>query len=184
MRKYAMFALIAFLPPLLSAARLTLRDGSVINGQFISGSSNELIFQDDNGVRRRFNLNQVRGLDFDNINTPLTDRRDSTYSDQRGGIVDRGADRNTADRSDRRDSRDWTVLPVGTSISVRTDEGIDGQNAAEGRTFQASIVQDVLDSTGKVVVPRGSPATLIVRRMSEGGTLTSGGYVLDLESVR
>lgn len=181
MRKYAMIALIAFLPPLLSAARLTLRDGSVVYGQFISGSSQEIVFQDDNGVRRRFNLNQLRGIDFDNVNTSLNDRRDSTYSDRREGIIDR----NTASRNeDRRPGRDWTVLPAGTSLSVRTDERIDGQNAAEGHTFQASIVQDVLDSTGNVVIPRGSPATLIVRRMSEGGTLTSGSYVLDLESVR
>jgi hypothetical protein len=45
-------------------------------------------------------------------------------------------------------------------------------------------VQDILDSTGNVVIPRGSPATLIVRRASEGGTLTSGSYLLDLDSIR
>lgn len=180
-----MIALIAFLPPLLSAARLTLRDGSVIYGQFISGTSNDLVFQDDNGVRRRFNLNQIRGIDFDNVNNSLNrenrDMRESTYSDRREGI----AGDNSANRTDdRRTGGDWAVLPTGASISVRTDENIDQQNAAEGRTFPASIVQDVMDSTGNVVIPRGSQATLIVRRMSEGGTLTSGGYVLDLESVR
>jgi hypothetical protein len=76
------------------------------------------------------------------------------------------------------------VLPAGSSLSVRTDESIDERNAAEGRTFGASIVEDVTDGSGRVVIPRGSPATLIVRRISEGGTLSSGNFVLDLESVR
>jgi hypothetical protein len=163
-----MLALIALLPSALFAARVTLRDGSVIYGQFISGTSREIIFQDDNGVRRRFNLNQLRGIDFDNV-TSLPDRNNN----------------NTANRTDNtRLPNDWAVLPAGSSISVRTDEGINSDNASEGRTFSASIVQDVVDSAGTVVIPRGSPATLVVRRVNEGGTLSSGSYVLDLESIR
>jgi hypothetical protein len=173
MRKYAMLALIAFLPPVLSAARLTLRDGSVIYGQFISGTSQNVIFQDDNGVRRRFNLNQVQGIDFSNVTNSL--RRENTYN----------GNTNTAYRTDdRRNGNDWAILPAGTSLSVRSDETIDERNAGEGRTFSATIVQDVMDSSGRVVVPRGSPATLIVRRVSEGGTLSSGNFVLDLDSVQ
>src|SRR5215208_2620208 len=130
MRKFAMLALIAFLPSVLSAARLTLRDGSVIYGQFISGTTQDLVFQDDNGVRRRFNLNQVQGIDFSNVNSSLN--RDNTYSDQRSGVV---GNNNTAYRTDdRRNGSDWAVLPAGTSISVRTDETIDERNSAEGRT--------------------------------------------------
>ena len=71
MRKYAMLALLACLPAALFAARLTLRDGSVIYGQFVSGTTQTIVFQDDNGVRRRFNLNQVQGIDFSNINSSL-----------------------------------------------------------------------------------------------------------------
>jgi hypothetical protein len=179
MRKFAMLALIACLPAALSAARLTLRDGSVIYGQFVSGTTETVVFQDDNGVRRRFNLNQVQGIDFGNVNNSLN--RESTYSGQRPGVIDN----NSANRmDDRRAGPDWAVLPTGTSLSVRTDESIDERNASEGRTFGASIVEDVSDGSGRVVIPRGSPATLIVRRVSEGGTLSSGNFMLDLESVR
>lgn len=175
MRKFAMLALIALLPAALSAARLTLRDGSVIYGQFVSGNTQDVVFQDDNGVRRRFNLNQIRGIDFENVNTSL----------DRNNTVNNTVDNNTADRIDnRRRGNNWATLPAGTSLSVRTDEAIDERNAGDGRTFSASIVQDVMDTTGKVVVPRGSQATLVVRRVSEGGTLTSGNFVLDLESIR
>jgi hypothetical protein len=174
-----MLALLACLPAALFAARLTLRDGSVIYGQFVSGTTDTIVFQDDNGVRRRFNLNQVQGIDFGNINSSLN--RDNTYSDQRSGVIDnRSADRVV----DRRSGNDWAVLPAGSSISVRTDESIDERNTSAGRTFGASIVEDVTDGSGRVVIARGSPATLIVRSVSEGGTLSSGNFVLDLDSVQ
>jgi hypothetical protein len=167
MRKFAALTILALLPPFLSAARLVLRDGTIVYGQFVSGSPQNIVFQDDGGIRRRFDLNQVQTIDFT----------------ERVATLDRGA--NSANRvEERRYQHDWTVLPAGTSISVRTDEDIDSRNAAEGRTFSAGIVQDVLDTNGSVVIPRGSRATLIVRRVSEGGTLTSGSYILDLESIR
>jgi len=197
MRKYAILALLAIMP--LSAARLTLRDGTVLYGEFVSGTSQNIVFRDDNGVQRRFNVNQVQNIDFAGINTAAgryndnnrnndnrlnsdinNDRRDNSYQ-QRAG--DYNNNNNTANRNDNRRGSEWTVLPTGTSISVRTDQDISPQNAVDGRSFQASIVQDITDSTGNVVVPRGSPATLVVRRMTEGGTLSSGSYVLDLESV-
>ncbi len=206
MRKYAMLALLAILPPVLSAARLTLRDGTVVYGQFVSGTSQSIIFQDDNGVRRRFDVNQLQGIDFGSVNAPVgrynerdnynrenynrenppaypDERRNGDYYQQRAGAYDNG--NNSAYRNENsRYQNDWTVLPPGTSLSVRTDQDINSQNAAEGRAFPASIVQDVRDTNGNVVIPRGSPATLVVRRVTEGGTLSSGNYILDLEAVR
>jgi hypothetical protein len=164
MRKFAMMAMLALLPPFLSAARLVMRDGSIVHGRFVSGTAQEIIFQDDSGARRRFPLNQVQTIDF--------------------GEPAAAADRDGYGSGDRPYAHDWTVLPPGTSISVRTDETIDSNNAADGRTFPASIVQDILDANGNVVIPRGSRATLVVRRVNEGGTLTSGSYLLDLDSVR
>jgi hypothetical protein len=189
MRKYAAWAMLALLPPVLSAAQLTMRDGTVIYGQFISGTSQNIVFQDDNGVRRRFDLNQIQGIRFDNVTTTAgrnDDRRDNYY-DQRQNEQRQGnynpppaSPNNTAYRN----ANDWATLPPGTSFSVRTDQDINSQNAAEGDTFPASIVQDIVDNTGNVVIPRGSQATLIVRRITEGGTLSNGSFVLDLDSVR
>jgi len=184
MRKYAAIAFLALLPPFLSAAQLTLRNGTVLYGQFISGTSQNIIFQDDNGVRRRFDLNQIQGIRFDNVTTSANpndtyrdnNRRD-TYYDQRAN----NGNNNTANRDNR--GSDWAVLPVGTSISVRNDQSINSENATEGRTFPASIMEDVIGENGNVVIPRGSPAMLVVRRVNEGGTLSSGNFVLDLDSV-
>jgi hypothetical protein len=197
MRKYAALALLALLPPVLSAAQLTLRDGTVIYGQFISGTTQTIVFQDDNGVRRRFNLNQIQGLNFDNVSTtansgnhrndaPAADqRRDDRYYDQRTGAYNNNPGyNNTNNNTAYRSGGDWATLPAGTAISVRSDQDINSQNAAEGQTFPASIMEDVRDGTGNVVIPRGLPASLVVRRMTEGGTLSSGNFVLDLDSVR
>jgi len=195
MRKYAAMAVLALLPPVLAAAQLTLRDGTVLYGQFISGTSQNITFQDDNGVRRRFDLNQIQGIRFDNVTTTVNNQgrrddtyRDNSYYDQRTGGQNNNNNypvnnNNTANRSGNRGA-DWATLPPGTSISVRNDQDINSQNAAEGRTFPASIMQDILDANGNVVIPRGSQAMLIVRRVTEGGTLSSGNFVLDLDSVQ
>src|SRR5437764_15413066 len=67
MRKYAILALLAIVPAF--AARLTLRDGTVVYGEFVSGTSQNIIFRDDNGVQRRFNVNQIQGIDFGSVTT-------------------------------------------------------------------------------------------------------------------
>jgi hypothetical protein len=206
MRKYAILALLAILP--VFGARLTLRDGTVMYGQFVSGTSENIVFRDDNGVQRRFNVNQIQGIDFSGVNAPAgrygdnnryNDNNNRSNDDIRSNNSDRSSndsrgsdsygqrrvgDADSAYPNDTRHPGDWSILPVGTSISVRADQEINSQNAAEGRTYPASIMQDVTDSSGNIVIPRGTPATLIVRRMTEGGTLSSGSYVLDLDSVQ
>src|SRR5436853_680098 len=67
MRKYAILALLAIVPAF--AARLTLRDGTVVYGQFVSGTAQNIVFRDDNGVQRRFNVNQIQGIDFESVST-------------------------------------------------------------------------------------------------------------------
>jgi hypothetical protein len=159
MRKYALLALFALHPPFLSAARLTLRDGSVINGQFINGTLQMIIFQDDNGVRRRFDLKQVQTIDF-------------------------GKSSQQANREDPRARNDWAVVPAGGFVTIRAESDIVPNPASAGGLWPAVIVQDVVDEAGNVVIPRGTAAALAVRCVADGTTYTSASYVLDLDSVR
>jgi len=116
------------------------------------------VFQDHNGVRVQF---------------PSEPGAEHGLTE---GVATLGRDGNSAiEMDERRYQHDWTVLPAGTSISVRTED-IDSRNAAEGRTFPAAIVQDVLDANGSAVIPRGSGATLVGRRATEVGTLTGASY--------
>jgi hypothetical protein len=69
------------------------------------------------------------------------------------------------------------TVPVGTSISVRTNEPIDIRDTADGRIYMGVVSQDVLDRDGNVAIARGSNAELIVRNVGEHD------LALDLESI-
>jgi hypothetical protein len=184
MRKFILLAVLTIFPLGLFAARLTLRDGTVVYGQFISGTSQNIIFQDDTGARRRFDLDRIQTIDFNSVNPRAgAYPRDPNYP--RPDDRPPGYESNTANRPDeRRPDSDWATLPRGTELSVRTDESINSQSAAEGRTYPATIVQDIADERGNLVIPRGSEAQLIVRQINEGGTLSNGNFALDLDSIR
>jgi hypothetical protein len=179
-----------------------LRDGSVIYGQFVNGTSQNIVFQDENGAQRRFRLNEVQSIDFGAANSRdsgsyreqsdsyNSGRSDSSYRDQYGQSKNNPYNQynnpNTAYREDQRQQQNgnrFATLPAGTLLSVRTDANINSANAREGETFPATVSQDVMDANGRMVIPHGSDATLIIRRVNEGGTLSNGSFVLDLDSV-
>lgn len=68
-------------------------------------------------------------------------------------------------------------VPAGTEIAVRTNDSIDAKHPSDSRIYSAVVDRDVLDSSGRVVIPRGSNAELILRDASDRE------IVLDLESV-
>jgi hypothetical protein len=179
MRKLALLAILAIVPSGLSAARLILRDGSVVEGRFLSGSTDHIVFQDSQGVRRTFNTTQIQTLDFEDRVSPAVS---PSYSNDRQENLSRGGADRINDINPNR-GRAWTTLQAGTQISVRTDETIDAETSTEGRTYPASIQADVMDTAGILVIPRGSRANLVVRRINEGGTVTSGNLMLDLDSI-
>ncbi len=69
------------------------------------------------------------------------------------------------------------TLPPGTQLQVRTNEGINTKRAEEGRIYTAVIDRDVRDPDGRVIIPRGSNAELIVRDVNRGE------LALDLDSI-
>jgi len=69
------------------------------------------------------------------------------------------------------------LVPKDTDIKVRTDTAIPAKPKANAR-YTASVSKDVADSTGTVIIPRGSRATLVAVPSSDGKDTT-----LDLRSV-
>ena len=69
------------------------------------------------------------------------------------------------------------VLPNGTDIKVRTDTAIPAKPAANAR-YGATVSEDIKDSSGAVVIPRNSRASLVAVPNSDGKDVT-----LDLRSV-
>jgi hypothetical protein len=75
-------------------------------------------------------------------------------------------------------------LPVGSQVSVRTNESIDSASASEGQTFDAQVTRDAKDAAGDIVIPRGSQARIVIRSASKGGRFRGAAdLVLDLDSV-
>ena len=76
-------------------------------------------------------------------------------------------------------AQDWTALSrleSGTSIQVRTTEQVKSE-AIDGRVYTATIESDVRDTQGRLAIPAGSTAELVVRRADDNE------MVLDLDSV-
>ena len=96
-------------------------------------------------------------------------------SDESPAVGTRGAENNYGDTK---------VLPEGTQISIRTNENIDSKTAQVDQTFSAEVAEDVLGSNGQVVIPKRSPATLILRNVKAGGTTGTPELALDLKTIR
>jgi hypothetical protein len=80
-------------------------------------------------------------------------------------------------------ARGSVTVPTGTEIAVRTNEAIDSQNASEGQTYSAVVLQDVKGSAGETLIPKDSDAQLIIRKAASGGTTGSSELTLDLYSI-
>jgi hypothetical protein len=70
-----------------------------------------------------------------------------------------------------------SVLPAGTDIKVRTDDPIPSKPAPDA-TFNATVSNDVVNSSGAMVIPRGSRAELVAIPKENSSDTT-----LDLRSV-
>lgn len=71
----------------------------------------------------------------------------------------------------------YMTLPAGTQIAVRTNENVNSRDSGQSRSYSAQVDQDVVDPNGNLMVPRGSDAQLIVRRMNDNS------LALDLQSI-
>src|SRR6266545_3903106 len=75
------------------------------------------------------------------------------------------------------------LIPAGTIIEVRTNEAINEESAAEGRTYSAELVRDIVGNGGRVLAPCGSPAKLVVLEVHEGGKIAGDRVQLGLQSI-
>ena len=76
-----------------------------------------------------------------------------------------------------------TSLPAGTAIQVTIDQSISSKNAKLGQSVVATVSQDVT-ANGKVVIPKGSHAKLVVSSVQASGRLSTPAKLwLRLKSV-
>ncbi len=83
------------------------------------------------------------------------------------------------------------VVPAGTWLVIRANDGVNTQRAFRGTIYDASVAEDVLDQNGSILIPKESPVELVVRSLSylgPGGVgmteLTLGVHGVTVNGVR
>lgn len=68
-------------------------------------------------------------------------------------------------------------ISAGTRIQVRTDDAIDVHDRADNRIYNGRVAEDVMGDNGRVLIPRGARAELMVTSVGEHE------MSVDLESI-
>jgi hypothetical protein len=183
-------------------AFIQLWDGSEVAGSIVASSQIALVVAGDDGIERKIPIAQIRSVEYAEAHRTRTAKRAvreparlkapvSQHAASPGQLVseaDREAFPITAPVPIPVPVPAATahkyVLPAGSEVSVRTNEAIDSATAAEGKTFDAQVTRDATDTSGAVVIPRGSRASILIKSASKGGRFRStSDLVLDMQSV-
>jgi hypothetical protein len=168
-----------------------MRDGTRVTGTVTSSSASELQLTGDDKIARTIPMAQVRSIQYDDTTQPAVAETPAPIpapaSASASAPAPPVADEPRHEHHHAVEAAITTrthVLPVGTQISVRTEETIDSGKAVEGQTFPAEVTQDVLDGAGGIVIPRGSNAQIVIRSSSKGGKIRGASdLVMDLATV-
>jgi hypothetical protein len=177
---------------------LIFRDGRTQAGTLLSANRTTISFRDNAGRRFRYSVSEVDSVQFgDGPYNSRNSYNPSNYRppenpgrpvyDNNPGYGNQGNANNQDYRNDNRYQQtpdygqvrmERVVLPVGTDVLVRTNERIVSREVVEGQTFSAQIEEDIRDTDGSVVIPRGSDVRLVTRQVEVNGDIT-----LDVESI-
>ena len=144
------------LATLAFADTLVMRDGTRIEGTVVGIAARTITFRHADGASRRYQTNRVAALEF------VSAERRNPRAAARGRQLE---------------------APAGTQLVVRTVETIDSRNSRPDQVFSAIVEEDVMDGSGRVLVPRRSSAQLVIRQMTSGGATGSPEMALDLQSI-
>jgi hypothetical protein len=181
-------------------ATVTMRDGTLVGGTVVATSPTEIKLLGDDQQTRTLAMAQVKSIDYEDTsaaaNTPAAPTADQSAQSSAPPQNAPNAPSTTSRRAPREvsESHEHPVesaittksyeLPVGTEVSVRTEETIDSGKAVEAQTFAAEVTQTVRDESGATVIPRGANAQIVITSASKGGRFTKASDLsLDLKSV-
>ena len=171
-------------------ATVQLKDGTSVSGTVASTSASEIRITGDDNVTHAIPMSQVRSVDYGDATAPAA----AADAPKSGGAAPaptmaaakpRAASRPALPRPTADDITTEThMIDAGAEISVQTDETIDGSTASEGQTFAADVTDAVRDAQGKVVIPAGAKAQIVIKSLAKAGKIQGqADLVLDLASV-
>jgi hypothetical protein len=154
-----------------------LQDGSRIPGTIVASTQTDMVVAGDDGIERKIPLTQVKSVEY------------GATAPKRPAAAQSSPQTTNAPPAPALTPPPVVTtktfgLPVGSQVSVRTNELIDSATANEGQTFDAQVTRDARDAAGDIVIPRGSQARIVIRSASKGGRFRgTSDLVLDLDSV-
>jgi len=165
-------------------ATVQMRDGSSVSGMVLSSTADEIKISGDDNVTRTIAMAQVRSVDYGDAPAPAAPGAAPAMAGAAKPAATRPA-RPAAPRPTADDITSETrVLASGTEVSVQTQETIDGSTAADNQIFVADVTENVNDAGGKVVIPAGAKAQIVIKSLTQGGKIKGqDDLVLDLASV-
>src|SRR5437899_10910080 len=134
---------------------LITKDVTRHSGTLQSATANSVTFKE--GVQiRHYRRSDIRSIEFD----------DATVSDYAPPTSSPSSARHVNDDHKTGSS---VTLPAGTEIVVMTNDSIDSATANEGQSFSADVAENVTNSAGRIVIPKGSEAELALRKVQAQG---------------
>jgi hypothetical protein len=169
-------------------ATVQLKDGTSVSGTVSATTASEIRIAGDDNVTHAIPMSQVSSVDYGDATAAPDAAKPGAAPTMAAAKPASAAKKPARPAVPRPTSDDITsetrVLPSGTEVSVQTDETIDGSTAADGQTFAADVTEAVRDADGKVVIPAGAKAQVIIKSLTQGGKIKGqADLVLDLASV-
>ena len=130
----------------LSADKVTLRSGQVVNGNFMSADVKIVRLLLANGKIAEFPVDGVTALEFAPRKAPPAPAPDPAVAPKP------------------------ITIPNGTVLNVLLSQAIEVDAAQAGQTFK-SLLDDPVMMNGKVVVPRGSSVVLQAAKVEQAGKM-------------
>ncbi len=199
---FSLFAILFFLAPSARPDTVILHNGTSYNGKFDVPADSQITFTDAQGIQYNLPLRDVQSLVFAEGNDIVTLRSGKVYTGNYTGVspipfmdnqgvgyqfptkdVESLVLTRTRPAPPAAPAGPAKVIPVGTEITIRTDDSINARDSGTGQLYGATISQDVFDANNNVAIPAGTPAKLVVRDIGTGGAVHSADLVLDLFSI-
>jgi hypothetical protein len=139
----------------LSADRVRLRSGKVVEGMFIGGDSKTVRVLLDNGSVSEVALEDAAAVEF-------SARKPAPPPPPPKPAPAAAAAPAPAPKA--------VMVPAGTAINVRLTQAIDVDASQAGQTFKA-IVDDPVMINGSIVIPRGASAVVQAASVQQSGKM-------------
>jgi hypothetical protein len=143
----------------LSADRVRLRSGKVVEGIFMGGDSKAIRVLLDDGQVSEVPIEQATGIEF-SARKPAPPPEQPKPASAPAAAAPKTAPPPTKTVS----------VPAGTAVNVRLTQPIDVDASKAGMTFKA-IVDDPVMMGGSIAIPRGATAVLQAVKVEQSGKM-------------